>query len=127
MDKSRISKIIIAGESEISTLDQALHDHNTNTADWTLSILCGIFQDLERLAGEEPIPTKIDKLKLSETVDIALALLSEVRIGIDKCDYCYASAELSLLRFVLDDIPDLIKGEKSEIGSHQNNTHVADS
>lgn len=113
MDRLRTSKIVIEAQSKLVALDEALGKRDTATAGWILTVLFGVIQDLQRLT-EEPAPGEIDQGKISEAIHTALAIMEQVRTGIDDNDNHLASTNCSLLHGIFGDIRDLISGEKSE-------------
>lgn len=108
MDKSRIFKIIDEAEAEIATLDKALDSGSGERAHWTLVVMSGIIQDLRRLAEEEPMPTGIDKQKLSKTFQTALSALGEGRASIEEGEYRLTRSDSVLLSLALQDIREII-------------------
>ena len=66
------------------------------------------------LADEGPIPQKIDKQKLFDMIKIASIVVDEVRIASTDGDFRHGSIASFLLRYVLDDIRELINEEKNE-------------
>ena len=112
MDKSRILKIILEAGSKIAALNEALANSNTSTADWTLLMLAGVMQDLQRLTEEEPLPMAIDRQKLSENFHGVLTAIVEARVGVKEGNYRLAFSDLVLLGFALNDIREIIDGER---------------
>ena len=108
MDKSRILNIITEAESKLVTLDEALDSGNSETANWIFLILSGVFQDLQRLTEEEPIPIEIDKQKLSMTFRSALDAVREGEAGIEEREYHLMRSDAVLLCLALHDIREII-------------------
>jgi hypothetical protein len=109
-----MSKIIIEAESKVGTLDESLENNDKNMADWIVTVLFGMMQDLQRLADEEPVPLEIDKRNLSGAMEAALGIIRQVQIGINELDYSLAKTNSFLLHDVFNDIHDLISVEKNE-------------
>ena len=108
MDKSRILEIITEAEAKLVTLDEALDSGNNEAANWIFTVLAGVFQDLQRLAQEEPIPIEVDKQKLTLTFQSALKAVGEGRVGIEEREYSLTRSDVALLCLALHDIRELI-------------------
>ena len=108
MDKSRILNIIAEAEAKLVILDEALDSGNSETANWILLVLSGVFQDLQRLTEEEPIPMEIDKQKLSMIFQSALNAVGEGRAGIEEREYRLTRSDAVLLCLALHDIREII-------------------
>lgn len=124
MDTSRISKIIVEAVSKLSTLDKALDSGNRYTAHWTLLILFGMMQDLQRLAEEEPVPIQIDKAKLFEKIEAADTVMGRLKRFIEEDNFRLASTDAVSLHSILYDIRQLISGEESEGQMGRGDTRV---
>ena len=107
MDTLRMSKIVIEAESKIATLLEALGSGDNSMADWILTVLFGMLQDLERIAGKESVSPNIDKRELFETIDTALATMCQVRAGIDEHNYSLARTNSFLLHAIFSDLREL--------------------
>ena len=108
VDKTRMEKVIQEAEAKVPALDDALEKCDQEVASWTLLLLSGIIQDLQRLSNEEPIPAGIDRQKLSEALQTASKAISGggefVRLG--ECSL--ARSDAVLLTLALEDIQDII-------------------
>ena len=108
MDKSRILEIITEAEAKLVTLDEALDSGNNEAAKWIFLVLSGVFQDLQRLTEEEPVPIEIDKQKLALTFQSALNAVGEGKVGIEEREYHLTRSDAVLLCLALHDIREII-------------------
>lgn len=118
MNKQKILETINDADSAIEKIYDELEmaynksDHHISE-DFTFTVF-SLIEDIRALAEEEPIPTKVDKQILLKTIEMASAAMAEVTLAIDEKDYRLADTELFLLRFVLDDISELVNEVKGK-------------
>ena len=108
VDKTRMEKVIQEAEAKVPTLDDAVEKCDQEVASWTLLLLSGIIQDLQRLSNEEPIPAEIDRQKLSEALQAASDAITEGGESVRRGEYSLARSDAVLLALALEDIQDII-------------------
>ncbi len=118
MNQQKILKKIAEAESAIYRLYDEFKT-NWYKADYRVpeDVTLHVFfplAEIETLAKEGPVPSKVNKAQLLDTIAVAIKVCGRLSISTSEQEYRVADTEAYLLLFVLDDLREVVNEQKAK-------------
>jgi hypothetical protein len=107
----KLLQILENADRTIDRLSDSFKSNDYLSVSETMDTLVSRIETIQKIAIEEIPPDDVDKPKLVEIMELAFAVIANIKVAIDSKDQNELNANLYLLSLALDDVVEIIIAE----------------